>query len=156
MCVDAKLFQLCLILCDLWTVARQAPLSMGFSRQEYWSGPPPQDLPNPGIKPVSPASPALQAGSLPTGPPGKPYISMNQSWAYVCPLHPEPPHPSKLSQSTGFGHPASSTKLKLVIDFTYGNVHVPMLFSRIIPPSPASTESKSLFCMFVSPLLPCT
>ena len=39
-----------------WTVARQAPLSMGFSRQEYWSGlpcPPPGDLPNPGIEPVS-------------------------------------------------------------------------------------------------------
>ena len=45
-----------------WTVAYQAPLSMGFSRQEYWSGllfPSPGDLPNLGIKPVSPASPAL-------------------------------------------------------------------------------------------------
>ena len=48
----------------LWTVARQAPLSMGFSRQEYWSGlpcPPPEDLPNPGIEPESPE---LQADSL--------------------------------------------------------------------------------------------
>ena len=47
-----------------WTVARQAPLSMGFSRQEYWSrlpGRPPEDLPNPGIKP---RSTALQADSL--------------------------------------------------------------------------------------------
>ena len=46
----------------LWTIACQAPLSMGFSRQEYWSGlpwPPPADLPNPGIKPASLASPAL-------------------------------------------------------------------------------------------------
>ena len=45
-----------------WTVAPQAPLSMGFSRQEYWSGlpfPSPGDLPNPGIEPVSPASHAL-------------------------------------------------------------------------------------------------
>ena len=45
-----------------WTVARQAPLSMGFSRQEYWSGlpfPSPGDLPDPGIKPVSLASPVL-------------------------------------------------------------------------------------------------
>ena len=45
-----------------WTVARQAPLSKGFSRQEYWSGlpcPPPGDLPNPGIKPTPPAAPAL-------------------------------------------------------------------------------------------------
>jgi len=46
----------------LWTVAHQAPPSMGFSRQEYWSGlpcPPPGDLPDPGIKPTSPASLAL-------------------------------------------------------------------------------------------------
>ena len=52
----------------LWTVNHQTPLSMGFSRQEYWSGLPfssPGDLPNPGIEPVSPASPALQADSLP-------------------------------------------------------------------------------------------
>ena len=45
-----------------WTVAHQAPLSMGFSRQEYWSGlscPPPGDLPNPGIKPMFLMSPAL-------------------------------------------------------------------------------------------------
>ena len=51
-----------------WTVACQAPLSMGFSRQEYLSGlpcPPPGDLPNPGIKP---RFPALQADSLPTEP----------------------------------------------------------------------------------------
>jgi len=48
---------------------------MGFSRQEYWSGlpcPPPGDLLHTGIKPQSPASPALQADSLPTEPPGKP------------------------------------------------------------------------------------
>ena len=52
----------------LWTVARQAPLSVGFSRQEYWSElpcPPPGDLPDPGIEPVSPLTPALQVDSLP-------------------------------------------------------------------------------------------
>ena len=50
----------------LWTVACQAPLSMGFSRQEYWRlpCPPPGDFPNPGIKPASPTSPTLQANSL--------------------------------------------------------------------------------------------
>ena len=51
-----------------WTVACEAPPSMGFSRQEYWSGlsfPPPGDLPDPGIKPKSLKAPALQAGSLP-------------------------------------------------------------------------------------------
>ena len=54
-----------------WTVARQAPLSTGFSRQEYWSGlpcPPPGDLPNPGIKSESLTSPALGGGFLTTSP----------------------------------------------------------------------------------------
>ena len=53
-----------------WTVAYQAPQSMGFSRQEYWSGLPflsPEDLPNPGMEP---GSPALQADALPSEPPG--------------------------------------------------------------------------------------
>ena len=55
----------------LWTVACQAPLSMGFSSQEYWSGlpfPSPGDLPDPGIHPMSPA---LQADSLRSETPGK-------------------------------------------------------------------------------------
>ena len=52
----------------LWTVARQASLSIGFSRQEYQSELPfhsLEDLPNPGTEPASPVSPALQADSLP-------------------------------------------------------------------------------------------
>ena len=52
-----------------WTVARQAPLSMGFSRQEHWSRlpcPPSRDLPNPGIKPTSLTSPALATGLFTT------------------------------------------------------------------------------------------
>ena len=56
--------QLCLTLCNPWTIPQQTPLSMEFSRQEYWSGmsfPFPGDLPDPGIKP---GCPALQAGSL--------------------------------------------------------------------------------------------
>ena len=55
-----------------WTAAHQAPLSMRFSRQGYWSGlpfPSPGDLPNPGIKP---RSPALQADSLPLSYKGSP------------------------------------------------------------------------------------
>ena len=54
----------------LWTVACQAPLSMGFSRQEYWSGlpcPPPGKLPEPGIEPTSLSSPALAHGFFTTG-----------------------------------------------------------------------------------------
>ena len=52
----------------LWTVAQQAPLSMGFARQEYRSGlpfPSPGNLPDPGVEPLPPMSPALQADSLP-------------------------------------------------------------------------------------------
>ena len=54
---------------NLWTTAHQAPLSMGFSRQEYWSRlpcPPPGDLPDPGIEPVSLMSPVLAGGSFTT------------------------------------------------------------------------------------------
>ena len=59
-----------------WTVAYQASPSMGFSRQEYWSGlpfPSPGDLPDPGIKP---RSPTLQVDSLPAELPGKPHVSL--------------------------------------------------------------------------------
>ena len=63
----------------LWTKARQFSLSMGFSRQEYWSGflcPPPGDLPDLGIEP---RSPALQADFLPSEPQGKShcYLKVN-------------------------------------------------------------------------------
>ena len=61
----------------LWTVARPTPLSMGFSRQEYWSVlpfPSPGDLPNPGIQP---GSPSLQADSLLSEPPGKPKVNIH-------------------------------------------------------------------------------
>ena len=54
-----------------WTVAHQAPLSMGFFRQEYWSGlpvPTPEDLPNPGIELASPGFPALEGGFYITSP----------------------------------------------------------------------------------------
>ena len=60
-----------------WTVAYQTPPSMGFSRQQYWSGlpfPSPGDLPNPGMEP---GSPALQADALPSEPRGKSLYNMN-------------------------------------------------------------------------------
>ena len=62
----------CLTLCDLWPVAHQAPLSMGFSSQDYWSGlpfPSPGDLPYPGVEL---GFPPLQADSLPSESSGKP------------------------------------------------------------------------------------
>ena len=58
-----------------WTIARQAPLSLGFSWQEYWSGlpfPSPGDLTNPGTEPDCPASPEFQMDSLPLSPMGSP------------------------------------------------------------------------------------
>ena len=64
-----------------WTVAHQALPSTGFSRQEYWSGlpfPPLGDLPDPGIEPVSPKSPALAGRFFTTEPPGKPHV------LYIC------------------------------------------------------------------------
>ena len=66
------LTQSCLVFATLWTVARQASLSIGVSRQEHWSGlpcPPPGDLPHPGVKS---ALPTLAGGFFTTEPPGKP------------------------------------------------------------------------------------
>ena len=70
--VGGLVAQSCPTVCNPWTVIHQAPLSIGFPRQEYWSGlpfPSARNLPNPGIEP---GSPALQADSLPAEPPGKP------------------------------------------------------------------------------------
>ena len=66
----------------LWTVAHQAPLCMGFSRQEYWSGLPflsPGDLPDPGMEP---SSPALPADTLISEPPGK-HEGVDKIWDYL-------------------------------------------------------------------------
>ena len=70
-----------------WTIAHKVPLSIGFSRQEYWSGYPfpfPGDHPNPGSEPMSFVSTALAGGFFTTEQPGK-YFSM-----FNCPIFPEP------------------------------------------------------------------
>ena len=74
-CVLCSVAQSCLTLWNLWTVAHQAPLSVEFFRQEYWSGlpfPAVGDLPNPRIEPASLGSPALTGRFFTTVPPGKP------------------------------------------------------------------------------------
>ena len=79
-----------------WTVTYQAPPSMGFSRQEYWSGlpfPSPGDLPNPGIEP---GAPALQADALTSEPPGKPFMTEGS--------------PHKGSRVGGFYRPANAKR----------------------------------------------
>ena len=71
----------CVRLCVMvWTVAHQAPLSVGFSRQECWSGllcPPPGDLPEQGIEPVSLKSPAMAGGFFTTSATWKAQSSIN-------------------------------------------------------------------------------
>ena len=90
-----------------WTVAHQAPLSMGMPRQEYWSGlpcPPPGDLPNPGIKP---RSPTLQVEYLLSEPPGKTNfchktMQISHNDTYIPSLSNIPPLPSSHSSLKSF------------------------------------------------------
>ena len=80
-CVCAQLLSHVAVFVTPQTVAHQAPLSMGLSWQEYWNGlplPPPEDLPDPGIKSTSSAAPALQADSLPLSQLGGPQWSITQ------------------------------------------------------------------------------
>ena len=73
------------LLVTLWIVALQAPLSIGFSRQEYWNGlsfPPPGDLTDPGIKPTSLMSPALAGGFFTTSTTWEAL-----AWFYFCTSH---------------------------------------------------------------------
>ena len=72
-----------------WTITCQVPLFMGFSQQEYWSEfpcPLSGDHPNPGIKPISPASPAMQADSLSLSHQGSPHIYI-YGYTYPCVLY---------------------------------------------------------------------
>ena len=83
---------------------------------------------------------------------------MNQPWVYKCPASEPPSHlppqPIPLGCPRALALSAvSCIRLGLVIYFTYGNVHISMLFSQIIPPSPPPTETKSLFFITVSLLL---
>ena len=83
-----------------WTVAQEAPLSMGFTRQEYWSGlpfPSPADLPNPGIKP---RSPALAGRFFIAEPPGKPRVRWGSSKGMIR-GQPRPRPGCRMQQSLG-------------------------------------------------------
>ena len=88
-----------------------------------------------------------------------PYIDMNSPGVYMSsqswmPLpQPSPYHLSGSSQCTSPKHPVSCIEPRLVIRFLHDSIHVSMLFSQIIPPSPSPTESKSLFYASVSLLL---
>ena len=78
----------------LWTVAHQAPLFMGFSRQKHWSGlpfPSTGHLPHPGMEPASPESPALQADSKPLSHQGSPPVNHTQRQKDITPKYSPPP-----------------------------------------------------------------
>ena len=80
LCVCAQLLSHVRLFATLWTVGHQDLKSLKFSRQEYGSGlpfPTPGDLPDPGIKPPSPASPALASGFFTTELTGKPHLHWN-------------------------------------------------------------------------------
>ena len=82
MCVCAQSLSGVRLFATLWIVAYQAPLSMEFSRKEYWSRLPfpiPEDLPSPGIKHTSLVCPALAGRFFTTAPPGKPSLMMGHS-----------------------------------------------------------------------------
>ena len=88
-----------------------------------------------------------------------PYMDMNQPWVYMSsqsctplPL-PTPYHLSRSSLCTGPKHPVSCIERRLAIHFLHDSIHVSMPFSQIIPPSPSTAESKSLFYTSVSLLL---
>ena len=99
--LKVKLFSCVQLFVTPWTVAYQAPPSMGFFRQEYWSGlpfPSPGDLPNPGIEP---RSPAFQADTLTSEPPGKPTTPK---------LHPKLPSFQGLHRSYPISYPCYPSK----------------------------------------------
>ena len=112
----------------LQTGVRQAPLSMGFSRQEHWNGlpcPPPGDLPNPGIELVSPASPAMQMDSLLLNHQGSPHILFSYLfYIYIAPV------------------------CMYVCVCIY--IYMPIPNSQFIPPSPLLLVSIHWFCISVS------
>ena len=102
-CVPAQLFSGVRLFASLWTVAHQAPLSMGFSRQESWSGlpcPPPGDLPNPGFESVCLMALALPSRFFTTTPSAKPmlffilskyiYLWISVSWVVLVIKNPLP------------------------------------------------------------------
>ena len=140
----------------LWTVARQAPLSMGLSRQEYWSGlpcPPPRDLPNPGIEPVSLTPPSLAGGFFTTSATGEnPLLAESNS-----------------NSSAGIGVPPGSAIVaswgSSILSCTFaisptccwpfysGNVSTPSLFKPWACAIPVSRRLVSQLCTRLPPSL---
>ena len=96
-----------------WTVAYQAPLSMGFPRPEYWNGlpfPPPGDLPDPKMELTSPVTPELAGGFFTTEPTGKPSLCFSQSVSSVTQSCPTLCDPTDCSLPTSSVHGISQAR----------------------------------------------
>ena len=137
-----------------WTVACQTPLFMGFSRQEFWSGlpfPPPGDLPNPGIEPISPASPVLQVNSLLQIQWGSPFLnkfSSVQSLSRVQLFATS--WTSALQASLSITNSWSLLKLmpiESVMPFSHLILCCPLLLLPPIPPSIRVFSNESTLCI---------
>ena len=101
-------------ICDHMDIACQAPMSMGFPRQEYWSGllfPPPGDLSDQGIEPESPALPALQVNTLPTEPLGKPKYCDSAQFSLVVHSCPTLCDPMDCSPPGSYVHGISQARI---------------------------------------------
>ena len=133
-----------------WTVAHQAPLSIGFSRQEYWRGlpcPPPGGLPDSGIEHISLASPALQAGSLPLSHLGSQYIYIlsyliTDLYNLKCfmPMNISPQHSYKLFPQRDF------LFLVLLLVYTLSYCLRTLRFHFYVPQFSSVTQSCSTLC----------
>ena len=123
-----------------WTVAHQNPMSMEFSRQEYWSGlpfPSPGDFPDPGIEP---GSPELPADSLPSEPPGKPLTkflvanSKKSLWFNAAVPGYAPPHLCSSFWLLGCGHAKGRRKARRVSCAPFPPpLHFQFFFHLLIP-----------------------
>ena len=137
-----------------WTVAQQAPLSMGFSRREYWSGLPfpfPGDLPF-FFKFYFIFKLYIIVLVLPNIKMNPPQVYMcSPSWTLLPP--PSPYHPSGSCQCTSPKHPVSCIEPGLATHIIHDIIHTSMPFSPIFPPSPSPTESIRLFYTSVSLLM---
>ena len=116
-----------------WTAAYQAPQSVKFSRQEYWSGlpfPSPSDLPNPGIEPWSPT---LQTDTLPPKPPGKGYEMADKSTSirtWASGYSHRNKHISKLSDTPTDAMTVSMPTIKVKKWVVAQFLEIPILFPK--------------------------
>ena len=138
--MHAKVLQSCLFMTP-WTMAGQAPLSMGFPRQEYWSGlpfPPSEGLPHPGPEPASLRSPALARGFLPLAPPGVEY-SVQSSCSVVSDF--VTPWTAARQASLSITNSQSLLKLMSIMSVMPSN-HLILCHPVLLPPSifPASAS----------------